>query len=59
MQDKATNAAQTQTDRQFVLAAIGPTYYGIDIGAVIEILPYDKPTPIPNASVNGESVPPR
>ena len=37
-------------DRQ--LAVIGSTYYGIDIEAVIEILPYEQPTRIADSPPN-------
>lgn len=52
MQEKSTAAAQIAESRQFVLAFADSTCYGLDIEAVIEILPFEQPTPIPDAPVN-------
>jgi len=52
MQETSSATAQMSDSRQFVLAITDSTCYGLDIEAVIEILPFEQPTPIPDAPVN-------
>lgn len=35
---------------------VGENYYGINVAKIREILPYQKPTPIPNADARIEGI---